>query len=83
MRCDWVCPAKDDFVDHVREVGGLDAVAGPILPLTNVELPSYVPVVRHGSSRSSPLSADVVALSLGDVVRGAERDEYGLSLIHI
>jgi hypothetical protein len=78
-RCDWVCPAKQDFVDHVREVGGLDAPPTAVLPLTN-DLPSYVPMVRHGASRGSPLSADVVALSLGDVLGGAERDNYGAGL---
>lgn len=79
-RCDWVCPAKDDFVDHVREVGGLDTAAGSILPLTGTELPSYIPLVRHGSSRSSRLSANVVGLTIGDLVRGADRDDYGASL---
>lgn len=79
-RCDWVCPAKGDFVDHVREVSGLDTGAGAVLPLTNVSLPSYLPLVRHGSSRSSTLSASVVGLSLGDLIRGADSGDYGANL---
>lgn len=79
-RCDWVCPAKDDFVDHVREVGGLDTAPPRLLPLTDTELPPYIPLVRHGSSRSSLLSAGIVGLALGDLVRGTESDDYGASL---
>lgn len=69
--CDWVCPQKPDFVDRVREVGGLRSDSLPLLPLCHERLPSYIPMVRHGSRRSVPFPGTFAALSLEDMVRGS------------
>lgn len=69
-KCDWVCPAKPDFVDRVREVGGLNARPVALMPSTErLSLGSYVPIIRHASSRTTPVTAATVALPLEEVVK--------------
>ncbi|HVX90625.1 MAG TPA: DUF4417 domain-containing protein [Candidatus Paceibacterota bacterium] len=68
-KCDWVCPLKADFVDRVREVGGLSTGSTLIPTGQTVNLPRYIPMIRHGSSRAMPLDVAAVALSIEDVVK--------------
>lgn len=69
-KCDWVCPAKPDFVDRVREVGGLNARASALMPSSEgLSLGAYIPIIRHASSRTMPVSAATVALPLEEVVK--------------
>ena len=74
-RCDWVCPVKSDFVDHVREVGGLRRRATGALVAPTFALPSYVPMVRHRSSRVVEFSGGIVALSLEDIAEAIRHKE--------
>lgn len=77
--CKWICPAKPSFVDDEREVQGLR----PRLPRLHAlarELPSYVPVICHGSSREGRLAHPVVALSIQDIFSGGGRGSYGAFL---
>jgi hypothetical protein len=69
-KCDWVCPAKPDFIDRVREVGGLNTRSAALMPSSELlSLGTYVPIIRHASSRTMPVSAATVALPLEEVVK--------------
>jgi hypothetical protein len=69
-KCDWVCPAKPDFIDRVREVSGLTTRSAALMPSSELlALGSYVPIIRHASSRTAPVSAATVALPLEEVVK--------------
>lgn len=74
-QCDWVCPHKPDFVHRVREVGSLTRTEFEIRPLTDTDLPSYIPMIRHGSRRKAPLREAVVGLSLKELMRVSSRRE--------
>lgn len=75
--CDNVCPARPDhFVSRVSEVEGFELNTVPRgCRLNPPELPSYIPLIMHGSRRHLPLSADAVAISLGTLLN--RRDGTG------
>jgi hypothetical protein len=52
------------FIDRVREVGGLKLETPVAALLKAPKLPSYVPLLFHGSARVRNLSAPAVAMSL-------------------
>lgn len=64
--CDNVCPRNFDvFVERCREVDGFDLNNIPrATPLLPPDLPSYIPLIFHGSSRVDFLDAPAVALPL-------------------
>lgn len=63
--CDRVCRNNPDYVERVREVGGFDLTSIPrARPLAAPELPPVVPVLFHGSRRTSPIAASAAALPL-------------------
>lgn len=69
-KCDWVCPAKPDFIDRVREVGGLSASAVTAMPRPErLSLGNYIPIIRHASSRSTLVASTTVAVPLEEVVK--------------
>lgn len=62
-QCDHVCPYKpEDYKRRMWEIGGLRF--DDIQPLRQIalSLPSYVPMIHHGYSRTGTLSTDWVAL---------------------
>jgi hypothetical protein len=61
--CDVVCRNNLKFVDYTREVGGFDlntVCRSPQLAKPNI--PSAIPMLFHGNSRSRPLRVTAVAL---------------------
>ena len=72
--CDWTCPSSNsDFVERVRDVGGLSNRGLVLRPLASAELPSYVPMIHHGYGRGPDsdirVDAHVAAISIKDVFR--------------
>ncbi len=67
--CDFTCPMRPDFVRRMREIGGFDPPTAALRAMSVPELPEYVPLIKHRSSRILPVDEDVVAVSLFDVVR--------------
>lgn len=63
--CDRVCRNNPDYVERVREVGGFDLTNVPrARPFVAPELPPVVPVLFHGSARTSRIAPPAAALSL-------------------
>ena len=63
--CDRVCPNHPDFVDRVREVGSFslnDVPRAPVLSAPN--LPHLVPMIYHGTGRTSHPRVNSVAVPL-------------------
>lgn len=78
VACDLVCrgnPAQ--FVERVREVGGLDLLNAPRAPIVEIKaLPPMVPLIEHATARVSLLNSPIVALplyALLDMNRGTLR----------
>jgi hypothetical protein len=74
--CDAVCRNRpDDFARRVREVGGFsldDVPRGPVL--TAPELPSVVPTIFHGDSRTASFDdSEAVCLPLYKVIHRHDR----------
>jgi hypothetical protein len=62
-KCDNVCPYKPaDYRRRMWEIGGMRFDDIPPLHQAPLTLPGYVPMVHHGSRRSSALKAEIVAL---------------------
>ena len=59
---------KPGFWRDWAEVGGLTPRPRRPLPALGLDLPWYVPMVRHGYSRCEALPLDVVALGTFDVL---------------
>ena len=75
--CDWTCPGSPaDFVERVREVGGLSNEALTLRTLTPDVLPPYVPMIHHGyglgPDREVGVEAKVAAISIKDLFRVRE-----------
>lgn len=64
--CDLVCRGKPkQFVERLREVGGLDLLNVPRAPIIAIEaLPPMVPLIEHAAARVSSLNSPIVALPL-------------------
>lgn len=75
--CDWTCPMRPDFVDRIREIGGLGRPIGEIRPISVSRFPLYVPMVRHGSRREYCLPSQFVGLSIEDVLKLDRLGGYG------
>lgn len=61
--CDHVCPYKrEDYRRRMQEIGGLRFDDIPKLNQSPLDLPTYVPMIHHGSRRRTDLQADAVAL---------------------
>lgn len=61
-QCDNVCLHKSDFMERMTEIGGIRFDDLPVIRQQSVQLPKYVPLIQHGSSRTSLLNWPVVAL---------------------
>jgi len=66
--CDYTCPRKPNFWRDWAEVGGLEPKQRRDLPGLHLTLPRYVPMLRHGSSRTDALPEEIVALNTFEVV---------------
>lgn len=66
VTCDLVCRGNPiQFVERVREVGGLDLKNSPRAPIVEIEpLPSMAPLIEHAAARQSLLNSPIVALPL-------------------
>lgn len=74
----WVCPCRGAaFRELVREVGTLYARPWRGLRAPTVELPHYIPMVRHGSGRKTPLAYPVVGISITDLMPQTREATYG------
>lgn len=62
--CHVVCPNGRRFADRIREVGGLDLATPPAAPLQPSVLPSYLPMLFHGSALANTITAPAVAIPL-------------------
>ena len=61
--CDVVCRNNPKFVDYIREVSGFDLnTVGRSPQLLKPNIPSAVPLLFHGNSRTQALQAPAVAL---------------------
>jgi hypothetical protein len=69
--CDWTCPNNPDvFAARWAEVGGLlDFSHEPYLRLDGSTWPCYIPMIRSGPCRRTPLNCSFVALSLYESLR--------------
>jgi hypothetical protein len=61
--CDNVCPKKSDFYHRMCEIGSFQYHQNIPIRQPEVDLPTYIPMVHHGSKRIKPLNIDVVAIS--------------------
>lgn len=74
----WACPCRGDaFHALVQEVGTLYARPWKPLRPPAIDLPAYIPIVRHGSGRRAPLSYGVVGISITDLMPQAREATYG------
>ncbi|KPF67400.1 hypothetical protein IP69_13780 [Bosea sp. AAP35] len=62
--CQAVCPNAQRFADRIREVGGLDLETPQIAPLRPLVLPSYLPMLFHGSALVKTITIPAVAIPL-------------------
>lgn len=62
--CHAVCPKAHRFADRVREVGGLDLSTPHADLLEPCTLPSYLPLLFHGSALASTIATPAVAIPL-------------------
>ena len=66
--CNAVCPYKADFDGWLADTRGLFFGGLPTIEQSEVDLPLYVPLIDHASSRSSALDWPVVALKTYSVL---------------
>jgi hypothetical protein len=82
--CDQVCRNNENYIDHVREIGGFNLNTVPRGPvLIAPALPTSAPIVFHGKRRVVPISMDAVALPLYamfDRQTGMPRFSFGSKL---
>lgn len=76
--CDNVCPKKSDFLERMREIGGIRFDNLPPLEQERVSLPSYIPLIHHGNKRCQPLDCSMVALQTYRLFREVDRTSYQL-----
>ncbi len=62
--CQTVCLNAHIFADRLREVGGLELATPFTTPLVSPSLPTYVPMLFHGSARLELYQGPAVALPL-------------------
>lgn len=62
--CGIVCPNSHVFADRIREVGGFELSTPTASPIGLTSLPTYVPMIFHGSARETELRAAAVAIPL-------------------
>lgn len=64
--CDLVCRENPkQFVERLREVGGLDFMNVPRAPIVPIDaLPPMVPLIEHATARVASLNSPIVALPL-------------------
>jgi hypothetical protein len=68
-KCDNVCPNNPDFLERMKEIGGLRFDDVPIIGQKKTKLPTYVPLIHHGYSRPNSLQWPVVALKTYSLFR--------------
>lgn len=66
--CNAVCPYKRDFKGWLEDTRGLRFDDLPFIEQPPIELPTYIPLVDHRSSRRGPLAWPVVALKTYSVL---------------
>jgi hypothetical protein len=66
-RCSLACPRADNWVEVVRDAGGMEMRPRYAIKQQLTDLPIYVPHIHHGSSRTGFLSAKHVALTTFNV----------------
>lgn len=71
--CDYTCPRKTDFWRDMAEVGGINPKQHRVLPDLGVQMPLYVPTVRHGYTRDEALPVDTVCMNAFEVLDAACR----------
>lgn len=67
--CNAVCPYKDDFDDWIKDTHGLKLDDFPQFVQPELDLPQYIPVIDHRSSRIKRLQWPIVALDTYKVFR--------------
>lgn len=79
-RCEkdtWVCPCRGDvFRRRLREVGGLFGRRWKPLSGPSVPLPLHVPLIRHGNKRTVPFSAELVGVSIKELLPRVTESSY-------
>jgi hypothetical protein len=67
-KCTYLCPRSKNFVATWRDTGGINVKVEELYQRPDA-LPPYVPLIQHGSKRTTPLPAVIVALTTFDVTR--------------
>jgi hypothetical protein len=67
-KCTTGCPRSDHFAAVVQDAGGLETKRAWQITHSANDLPTYVPHIDNGYSRSMPLPSAYVALTTFDVV---------------
>lgn len=66
--CTFLCPRSKNFLATWRDTSGIN-IAIEHLQQCYDQLPQYIPLIQHGSNRTTPLRVPVVALTTFDVTR--------------
>lgn len=61
--CDNVCPRKPDFFHRMCEIGSLHYHRSIPITQSEVDLPTYIPMIHHGSRRIKSLNIHFAAIS--------------------
>lgn len=67
--CTLACPRADNWVEAVRDAGGMEVKSSYQIKQSAHDLPVYIPHVQHGSSRRRCFPSSYVALTTFDVAR--------------
>lgn len=71
------CPCQGDrFIKLLRDVGGLDSRPWKPIRGPELELPLYVPILRHGKKRERPFDRPVVGISIRDLLPRRRPENY-------
>jgi Domain of unknown function (DUF4417) len=70
--CTYLCPRNKHFLRVWRDTDGIQ-IAIKQLHQRPTPLPTYIPLIQHGSKRTTPLKATMVALTTFDVTRRDKR----------
>jgi len=71
------CPCQGDrFIKLLRDVGGLDSRPWKPIRGPELELPLYVPILRHGKKRERPFDRPVVGISIRELLPRRRAENY-------
>lgn len=75
--CTLACPRAENWVEPVRDGGGMEMKRRYTIRQTADDVPNYIPHIQHGSSRQAFLSSGYVALTTFDVTSPDSKRVFG------